>query len=110
MGWPGSDWARGVAAWIAAVARSISGFPDPARERGETNERVSNSVRTRKCEVIWFDWVSLCRRLDRISPNMENGIASPGPPRLRHFVGLSGGNTAQIIANGNILFRKGIRP
>ena len=48
--------------------------------------------------------------LERISPNMEDGIASPGPPCLRHFFSPLCGNAAKIIAHGNILFREGIRP
>src|SRR5262245_36542452 len=44
------------------------------------------------------------------SPKMENGVAAPRPPCLRHFLGLPRGHTAEIVANCNVFFRECIRP
>src|SRR6266446_2324323 len=43
-------------------------------------------------------------------PKVEDGVAAPGAPGLRHFFGLPRGHTAKIVANGNVFLRECIRP
>src|ERR1039457_3548995 len=45
-----------------------------------------------------------------VVPNMHDGVASPWPPRLGHFVGLLRAHSAEVIAYADVPRRKGIRP
>src|SRR5690242_15820279 len=52
----------------------------------------------------------LCCGSRRISPDVQHCVAAPRTPSLRHRFGLLRGNTAEIVANGDVFLGKCVGP
>src|SRR5690348_17308441 len=62
MGWAGSDWARGEAAWMATVARAMASSACSAREQsGRIHRATRHGLNWRNRKIIWFGCPRCCQ-------------------------------------------------